>query len=122
MIYGIGTDICHVNRIAQAYASYGERFVKRILTKNEQAAFLNAPNATHFLAKRFAMKEAVSKALGTGIGEKLSFQDIEISRQDGQRPQVLLKQNNFAHLTLHISVSDEENYAIAYAIAEHIQK
>lgn len=118
MIYGIGTDICNIQRIEKVYQKSGSIFVERLLTISEIELFEKSAKKAAFLAKRFAIKEAVSKALGTGIGANLSFQDIEISRQNGQRPKVVVQREEFKHLKIHISVSDEEHYAIAYAIAE----
>lgn len=77
----------------------------------------NEDNKIAYLAKRFAAKEAISKALGVGIGENLSFQDIEISNNDLGKPIVLLEK--FPDIKIHLSLSDEkEGLAIAFAIAE----
>lgn len=118
MIYGIGTDICDISRIERLYNKAKERFPRRLLTESEYRHFQASNNKVKLLAKRFAIKEAIAKALGTGIGAQLSFQDIEIQREHGQRPRVMLKKDTFKHLHIHISVSDEQHYALAYAIAE----
>lgn len=118
MIEGIGVDICCIKRIGQLYAKTGGKFVDRILTDTEKKQLEKVENPIAFLAKRFAAKEAVSKALGTGIGKDLSFQEIEIQREHGQKPCVLLYKERYANLKMHISISDEKEYAIAYVIAE----
>lgn len=119
MIFGIGTDICDISRIKKTLSNQGERFVKRILTPMEQNAFNELKfNKESFLAKRFSMKEAVAKALGTGIGENLSFQDIEIRKEEGGAPYVHLFPVKYSDMYVHLSVSDEEQYAVAFAVAE----
>ncbi|HEX22459.1 MAG TPA: holo-[acyl-carrier-protein] synthase, partial [Chromatiales bacterium] len=67
MIYGIGTDIVGVSRLQTNLDRYGERFAARILAESEMAAFRQTQSQAHFLAKRFAAKEALVKALGTGF-------------------------------------------------------
>ncbi len=120
MIIGVGTDIISLDRIRYALSAFGNKFLQRILTRNERNYYIemhNEDNKTAFLAKRFAAKEAISKALGVGIGESLSFQDIEISNNELGKP--IVKIEKFADVTIHLSLSDEkEGLAIAFAIAE----
>ncbi len=120
MITGIGTDIITLERIEYALQAFGSKFVNRILTEKERNYYIemnNPDNKVAFLAKRFAAKEAVSKALGTGIGEELSFHDIEISNNDQGKP--LVSVAKFPGLTIHLSLSDEkEGLAVAFAVAE----
>lgn len=79
-IVGIGTDIVQIRRIALIRKRYGQRFIRRIFTQNEQNATqeLSEEMKDAFYAKRFAAKEAFSKALGFGIGEKAGWLDIEV--------------------------------------------
>ncbi len=120
MIIGIGTDIISLERIEYALEAFGSKFLQRILTVRERNYFIeihNKENKIAYLAKRFAAKEAISKALGVGIGENLSFQDIEISNNDLGKPIVTLV--NIEKVTVHLSLSDEkEGFAIAFALAE----
>lgn len=118
MIYGIGTDLCDIARIAKLLEKQGEKLIQRVLTPQEIAAAPH-PIPAHFIAKRWAAKEALSKALGTGIGENLSFQDINIQRKISGQPTLHLHPSHpQSTLKFHLSLSDEENYALAYVIAE----
>lgn len=122
MIIGIGTDIISIGRIEYALEAYGAKFMQRILTENERNYVIeihNKENKVAYLAKRFAAKEAISKAIGTGIGEDLSFQDIEISNNSEGKPIVKIKK--YPEITVHLSLSDEkEGFAIAFALAEKL--
>ena len=90
MILGIGVDIIEVARIAASYEKFGERFLNRILLPDEIAYCLSHKQPAPFLAARFAAKEAISKAFGTGIGAALGWQDMEIRRKESGEPFVLL--------------------------------
>src|SRR5476651_2316944 len=90
MILGTGIDIIEVARIASSYEKFGERFVNRILLPDETAYCLAHRNPAPFLAVRFAAKEAVSKAFGTGIGAQLGWQDMEICKKESGEPFVVL--------------------------------
>lgn len=120
MIIAIGTDIVEIQRIADAVERQGDKFVQRILTKSEIADYQMRGNSMSFLAKRFAAKEAIAKALGTGIGRGISFQHMIISNNAEGAPQVELQDNAAERLTqlggtnVLLSLSDEKNYAIAY--------
>jgi holo-[acyl-carrier protein] synthase len=124
MILGTGIDIIEVARIASSYEKFGERFVNRILLPDEIAYCLAHKNPAPFLAVRFAAKEAISKAFGTGIGAQLSWQDMEIRRQASGEPFVVLhgKGNELFQARgakqLLISLSHTANYAAAMAILE----
>jgi holo-[acyl-carrier protein] synthase len=124
MILGNGIDIIEVARIAASFEKFGERFVNRILLPDEIAYCLAHRQPAPFLAARFAAKEAVSKAFGTGIGAQLGWQDIEIRRKETGEPYVLLHgkgQELFATRSaksLLVSLSHTENYAAATAILE----
>ena len=124
MILGTGIDIIEVARIAASFEKFGERFVNRILLPDEIAYCLSHKRAAPFLAVRFAAKEAVSKAFGTGIGAQLGWQDIEIRRKESGEPFVVLHGKGgelFAARgakKLHVSLSHTEHYAAATAILE----
>jgi holo-[acyl-carrier protein] synthase len=124
MILGTGIDIIEVARIASSYEKFGERFVNRILHADEIAYCLSHKTPAPFLAVRFAAKEAISKAFGTGIGAQLSWQDMEIRRKDSGEPFVILHGNGKKLFksrrakNLLISLSHTANYAAATAVLE----
>jgi holo-[acyl-carrier protein] synthase len=124
MILGIGTDIIEVERIRASYAKFGERFVNRILLPEEIKYCLSHKDPAPFLAVRFAAKEAISKAFGTGIGAPLGWQDMEIRRKESGEPFVLLHgkgQELFMSRggkQLLITLSHTLNYATAVALLE----
>jgi holo-[acyl-carrier protein] synthase len=90
MILGIGTDIIEVTRIRASHEKFGERFVGRILLPSEIEYCLSHKDAAPFIAARFAAKEAVSKAFGTGIGKWLGWLDIEVRRKESGQPYIEL--------------------------------
>lgn len=90
MVKGVGIDIVEVARIGAVLSRQGDAFVTRILTSSEQQHYAVRQQKSSFMAKRFAAKEAVAKALGTGIGNGVSFQDIVISNDNLGAPKVAL--------------------------------
>lgn len=124
MILGTGIDIIEVGRIKASYERFGERFINRILRPAEIAYCLSHKFPAPFLAARFAAKEAVSKAFGTGIGRQLGWQDMEVGRKESGEPFVILHENGLKLLeqrsgrVVHLSLSHTENYASAIAILE----
>ncbi len=124
MILGTGIDIIEVERVEAAYERFGERFVARILRPSELAYCFSHKSPGPFLAARFAGKEAVSKAFGTGIGAHLGWQDIEICRKDSGEPYVTLHEKGKILLEsrgaklVHLSLSHTEKHATAIAILE----
>lgn len=124
MIFGIGTDIVEVSRIQASITQFGDDFAKRILAGSELESYLQSHIKARFLAKRFAAKEAFSKALGTGLRAPATFQNIAVSHDELGKPilvlapelQVLLDSK---HITqMHISISDEKNLAAAFVVLE----
>ena len=124
MILGTGIDLIEVARIASSFEKFGDRFVKRILLADEIAYSLAHRNPAPFLAVRFAAKEAVSKAFGTGIGAQLGWTDIEIRHKESGEPFVVLHGKGAELFAargarqLHLSLTHTENYAAATAILE----
>lgn len=120
MTIAIGTDIVEIQRIASALECQGDKFVQRILTKSEIVEYQARGNSVAFLAKRFAAKEAIAKALGTGIGRGISFQQLIVSNNSDGAPQVELQANAAERLKqlggskVLLSLSDEKSYALAY--------
>lgn len=123
MIQGIGTDILQLER-ASAALKRTPGLAKRVLTPAELVLFEKSAQQERFFAKRFAAKEAVVKALGTGIGRGVSWQHIAITNNEMGKPEVQLSGGalvNAQHqgiVTVHISYSDERDYIVAFAIAE----
>ena len=124
MILGIGIDIIEVARIEASYQKFGERFLNRILLPGEINYCLSHRAPGPFLAARFAAKEAISKAFGTGIGAQLGWQDMEIARKESGEPYVILHEKG-QHLlkargarALLISLSHTQAHATAVAILD----
>jgi holo-[acyl-carrier protein] synthase len=124
MIYGIGTDIVEVERIESSLSQFGDAFAKRILDEHELVSYQASNIKARFLAKRFAAKEAFSKALGTGIRGVVSFQSIAVSHDDLGKPVLVLAPELMAFLQekhivrMHVSISDEKNLAAAFVVLE----
>ena len=118
MIRGIGTDMISKARIADALATHGEKFITRILMPKEQAEMEKRNDKVSYLAKRYAAKEAVSKALGCGIGAKLSFQDMAVLNLPSGVPNVKVSREPYRNFRIHLSLSDEKEYALAFAVVE----
>lgn len=123
MIKGIGTDIVAIERIEKTL-NRQPLFAKRILTDNEYNDFGQAHSQAAFLAKRFAAKEAVLKALGTGLAKGMTWQDIEVRHDDLGKPWIHLEgeAQQRAHAIgvqqVHVSISDERQHAIAFVVME----
>lgn len=120
MIYGIGTDIVQVSRIQKSLDRYGELFARRILAESELEDFRRTLQPARFLARRFAAKEALAKAFGTGFSGGLSFRDIAVSHDAAGKP-ILQLAGRAAELQREmglgedfISISDEREYAVAF--------
>ena len=124
MILGVGIDIIEVGRIQASFQKFGERFLNRILHPNEIAYCLSHRAPGPFLAARFAAKEAISKAFGTGIGAQLGWRDMEVGRKPSGEPFVILHEkgqallkSRSAHVVL-ISLSHTQSHAAAVAVLE----
>jgi holo-[acyl-carrier protein] synthase len=122
MIVGIGTDIVEVRRIQRSLTRFGERFTDKVLCAGERRP-LTGIRLAAYLARQFSAKEAVSKALGTGMRSGVHFRNIEIDRKESGATRVRLtgeaksRAEELGICDIHISMSDERDYAIAYAIA-----
>ena len=121
-ILGTGIDIVEIARIAASIERHGDRFLARIFTAAERTycAGMKAPHP--FYAARFAAKESVAKAFGTGITGQLGWQDIEVRRKASGAPFVVLHGKGAATakrlgiVEIHLSLSHSEHYAIAHAV------
>ena len=124
MILGVGIDLIEVDRIRSSYEKFGDRFVNRILRPDELNYCIQHKDPGPFLAARFAAKEAISKAFGTGIGADLSWQDMEIARRPTGEPWVILHDKGKQLFEargasrLHISLSHTVQHATAIAVLE----
>ncbi|MDP3817773.1 MAG: holo-ACP synthase [Methylotenera sp.] len=124
MIFGIGTDIVEVSRIETSIEQFGDDFAKRILAESEFECYQQSLIKARFLAKRFAAKEAFSKALGTGLRTPATFQNIAVSHDELGKPilvlalelQSFMQTKNITQT--HISISDEKNLAAAFVVLE----
>ena len=123
MIYGIGTDIVTISRVAALYQRHGERALEKLLSPSERADCREAAQPGRFLAKRFAAKEALGKALGTGVRAPVLLTAISIVHGDLGKPGFEFAPELAAHLATlglqaHLSLSDETDVALAFVILE----
>lgn len=123
MIRGVGVDLVDTRRITTSINRFGERFVKRILADAEMRPALTGQRLAAYVARQFAAKEAVSKALGTGMRRGVHFRNILVLRAESGAPCVRLEGDaaliaREADISdIMISLSDERHYAMAYAVA-----
>ena len=128
MIYGIGTDICDVRRIALALERHGERFARKVLADGEFATW-RARSArwpergVRFVATRFSAKEAFSKAVGLGMRMPMTWRSCEVGKLASGKPVIVLHGELKAWceargLTAMVSVSDESDYAASFVVVE----
>ena len=122
-IIGIGVDIINNNRLKKLIKK--KSFVERVFTYNEQKSSIKLKNKLNYYSKRFAAKEAFSKATGLGISKNLNFKDIEIMSNKKGKPLINLNKSSTTYLRkkfrvksfkTNLSLSDEKNYSIAYVI------
>ena len=124
MIVGIGVDIAETARVEKLCAKYGQRFARRILTTDELLEFDRRKHSSSYLATRFAAKEAVAKALGTGIGKQLGFHSVQIDNDAQGKPLLRFMGTAIdliAGLNINnamISLSDEKHYVVAMVVLE----
>ena len=124
MIVGIGTDIVKIERIAGSCERLGRRFAERILTLEELESWSSQRRPEVFLAKRFAVKEAAAKALGTGLGQGVSWQHISYRHDDLGKPLLELagaaqqRADQLGVKAVHLSLSDEVDTVVAFVVLE----
>jgi holo-[acyl-carrier-protein] synthase len=128
MIYGIGTDICDVRRIRASLERHGERFAQKVLSEREYAVW-QARSARwperglRYLATRFSAKEAFSKAIGLGMRMPMTWRLCEISNLKSGQPVIVLHGElktwfEAKQLQVHITVTDETDYAASFCVVE----
>jgi holo-[acyl-carrier protein] synthase len=123
MIHGVGTDIVATVRMAALYNRHGERALEKLLAPAEREDCRRAVDSARFLAKRFAAKEALGKALGTGIRAPVLLTSIAVRHDALGRPEFEFTAELADHiaklgLTTHVSISDERDHAIAFVVVE----
>ncbi len=125
MIFGIGSDVVKIARIVHLYDNYGQKFLMKILSEAEQKIFSGfslKSRRMSYLAKRFAAKEALVKALGTGFREDITFTSISIYNNHLGRPEISYDHNIASRLPenakVMLSLSDEDDVVVAFAIIE----
>ncbi len=124
MIFGIGTDIVCVVRIERNLERFGEKFAERLLAECELAEFRQSPTKAHYLARRFAAKEAAVKAMGTGFSNGVGLRDIAVVHDTNGRPSLEFRGRALEFLHRHaicavnVSLADEEDYAVAFVTLE----
>ncbi|MBJ3816562.1 holo-ACP synthase [Shimwellia pseudoproteus] len=123
-ILGLGTDIVEIARIEAVVSRSGERLARRILSDNEWQQYQQHQQPIRFLAKRFAVKEAASKALGTGIRNGLAFNQFEVGNNPLGKPELYLHgvarqmAERLGVTAIHVTLADERHYACATVIIE----
>lgn len=123
-IFGIGIDIVQIDRVSSSLDKLGDGFAKKILHSNEFKKYLSLKNRQRYLAKRFAVKEAFAKALGTGIVEGVTLPKIEVVNCNLGKPEIILhgttleKANSLDINSIFVSISDERDYAVAQVVLE----
>ena len=131
MIFGVGTDICDVRRIAQTLARRGDRFAERVLGPHEIEVFRARrakieARGISYLATRFSAKEAFSKAIGTGMHTPMAWRNCEIVKATSGKPQIRLHGELAAwfgarRLRAFVSISDETDYAASFVVVEQTE-
>jgi len=131
MILGVGVDLLNIDRVGKLYSTFPIMFPKRVLSDGELEIFYNGvKNPVNFLAKKFSVKEAISKAIGVGIGSHISFHDLTIAKDDFGKPNVVLssKAKSFLGERYHkdmncicidISITDEGCLVNCFAVVSY---
>jgi holo-[acyl-carrier protein] synthase len=118
MIIGIGTDIVYISRFRDMNNIKLDKLSERICTDNELSEYQINHDKPLYIAKKWASKEAISKALGTGIGNGTKWKDFEISHDILGKPIIIFINESFNNYYGHISISDEKDIIIVYTLIE----
>lgn len=123
MIFGVGTDIAQVTRIAKTFERFGEHFVERLLMPEERRLFDKSKWPVRFLAMRFAAKEAAVKAMGTGFRHGMWIRDVGVVNNEWGRPLIIMSSRGMDVCRrlgigdIHVSLSDDAGLVVAFAVA-----
>jgi holo-[acyl-carrier protein] synthase len=125
VIVGVGTDMVSIPRIAALWQRHGERVLDKLLSAQERLQLTPGADPTRLLAKRFAAKEALAKAMGTGLRAPLLLTTISVAHDALGKPSFVLHgdaADEFARqgVTAHLSLSDEHDYALAFVVLETV--
>jgi len=122
MIHGIGTDVVKIERIAAVYERFGQHFAERLLMPAELEAFGRYKRPVRFLAMRFAAKEAIVKALGTGFAHGIWIRDVGFVQNAWGRPEVVFSERGRSVADAlgagegHVTLTDEAGLVVAVAV------
>ena len=122
MIFGIGTDVVQLERVQATFERHGEHVVRRLLMAEEEVAFRCYKRPVRFLAMRFAAKEAIVKALGTGFAHGIWIRDVGVSANEWGRPEVIWSERGRALRDRlgagegHVTLTDEAGLVVAVAV------
>ena len=132
MIFGVGTDVCDVRRVAATFARRGQRFAEKVLGPHEIDVFRSRlqkveARGVSYLATRFSAKEAFSKAIGMGMRMPMTWRDCEVLKAPGGKPYIRLHGRlaewfDAQGLVAHVSVSDETDYATTFVVVEYRER
>ena len=128
MIFGIGTDIVAYSRILSLHERYGTRFAERLLGVAELAGYTASADPARFLMKRFAAKEAFSKAMGTGLRAHVALRRIRVEHDALGKPALVFDDalakyvSDLGVTRHHLSISDEKDFAVAFVVLEREQE
>ena len=123
-LYGIGVDMVNIDRIQNMHDKYGDRLAQKILHPEEMKLLNQEKNPVHFIANRFAGKEAAAKAFGTGFSKGITLKDFGFIRLDSGKPKLVLSQkmqslfNREGIDKSYVSFSDEPPLSIAFVVLE----
>ena len=124
MIHGIGIDMVAVSRMRDNINQYGDQFASKILSAHELKEYESVSSPAHYLAKHFAAKEALTKALGTGFRDGISLKNISIHHETSGQPLIICDgkareiMSSIGIVSCHLSLSDEKDYAYACVVLE----
>lgn len=132
MIFGIGTDLCDVRRIAEALTRHGDRFAEKVLGPSELATWRartarSPQRGLRYLATRFSAKEAFSKAVGLGMRMPMAWRRCEVLNLPSGQPTLVLHGDlatwfEAQHLQAHVTLTDEGDHAASFVVVEHLPR
>jgi holo-[acyl-carrier protein] synthase len=126
MIFGVGTDVIQIDRVAASLERFGERFVHRLLMPDELAQYGRTKRQVRFLAMRFAAKEAIVKAMGTGFAHGVWIRDVGVVQNTWGKPEVVFSERGLVKCRElgighgHVSLTDDAGLVMAFAVLEKL--